>query len=565
MNVTLILNISRTLFYSNHYKENSSIMKKTYRKTLLVILFLFLLNHPKGFSQKANLILFNGKIFTSDTTRLYVSAIAINGNKILATGSNEFIVKYATPKTKRIDLKGKTVVPGFNDAHDHLGWLIPTGKSFITPFSVPGLSKNAVIDSVSRLVKEASQGQWIYGTIGLTVFNDTTVRRRLLDSLSDRNPIMLLIEWGHGMILNSKALQAINVSNTAHDPLGGWYERKQGTNLITGVLYEGSQFQAWQALTISEPAKLIKALRAHAMEEIAFGITTVQNMSSALQGNAARLFFKKAQLPLKTRIVAMPGSTERGRSLKEWSSKDTILSSLTYVSGIKYVIDGTSLEQNALKTIPYKNREGWYGRLNYPVDTIKQILKEALNSKRQLMLHVVGDSATKLILQLMRELATPEIWRTKRVRIEHGVGITSATSNDVKDLGIIVVHTPKYGMRNPLQTWIKMGIPIAIGPDALINPFINIMMVTTQQTNTMENLNREQAVIAYTLGSAYAEFKEVSKGSLVPGKVADLAVLSQDIFTIPAEQLPETHSLLTIINGKIIYQEGEFIMMSKQK
>lgn len=330
-----------------------------------------------------------------------------------------------------------------------------------------------------------------------------------------------------------------------------------GTNYVTGALYEGTQFPVWQALTVSEPAHLLKALRSHAQEKIGFGITTVQNMSSTLQGNAASRFFKEANLPLKIRIIPMPGATVQGRSLAEWDHTNKLITPLTYVSGIKYIIDGTSLEQAALMTKPYTGKKGWYGKLNYPVDTIRQILKEALISNRQLMLHIVGDSATKVVLQLMKRMASPEIWKTKRVRIEHGVGITAAMANDVKDLGIIIVHTPQYGMRSPIRTWLQMGIPVAIGPDALINPFLNIMFVTAQQTKPTENISREQAVIAYTKGSAYAEFTDSYKGTLAPGKVADLAVLSQDIFTVPVAQIPATRSVLTIINGKVVYRQEE--------
>ena len=309
------------------------------------------------------------------------------------------------------------------------------------------------------------------------------------------------------MILNSKALKEVGISDTPADPLSGWYERRVGTKYITGVLYEGTQFPVWQAMTISAPANLIKALRAHAAEELKFGITTVQNMSGKMQGKAARRFFAEANLPVRTRIIAMPGATEKGRSLDEWNYNNTQIAPYTYVSGIKYIIDGTSLEQTSLRTKPYKNRNDWYGRLDFPVDTIKQILKEALNSDRQLMMHIAGDSATNIVLGLMKKMASNDQWKKKRVRIEHGTGVqTERASKDVRDMGIIIVHTPQYGMASPLHTWLAMGIPLAIGPDAEINPFNNIMIMTTRQTDPKENLTREQAVIEYTKGSAYAEF-----------------------------------------------------------
>ncbi len=519
--------------------------------------FLLILMQVYVFAQSADIILTNGKIFTSDTANLYVLALAIKGNKILSVGSNASIEKLATSKTKKINLNGKTVVPGFNDAHDHLAWLIPGGQSFFTEFSVPGITKEAMLDSLSRLVKKAAPHQWIQGTIGLNVFNDTSIRRRLLDSISPNNPLVLQIMWGHGQLLNSKALKEVNISDTAPDPLSGWYERKPGTKFLTGALYEGAQFPVWQAITVSESANTIKALKEHANEELAFGITTVQNMSSTLQGNAAQHFFAKADLPVRTRIIPMPGSTELGRDLGEWNNVQSHITPLTYVSGIKYVIDGTSLEQTALMTRPYPNKNHWYGTLDFPIDTVKQILKEALNSNRQLMMHVVGDSATKVVLSLMKQMASDYQWKEKRVRIEHGTGVlTDEVINEVNDMGIIIVHTPQYGMRSPLQKWLSTGIHVAIGPDDLINPYLNILMMTTQQVHPTENLTTEQAVIAYTRGSAYAEFAEKTKGTLKKGMLADLAVLSQDIFTIPPQQLPSTRSIMTIIDGKIKYEKA---------
>jgi predicted amidohydrolase YtcJ len=517
-----------------------------YKIPALILVFFF--KQVSCIAQMADIIFTNGKIFTSDPSRLYVQAVAIKGNKIVSVGSNASIEKFAS------------IVPGFNDAHDHLGCFIPVGQSFFTQFSVPGPSKEAVVDSLVRLVKKAAPNQWIQGTIGVTIFNDTSIRRRLLDSIAPNNPVALQIMWGHGMILNSKALKTVGISDTAADPLAGWYERTAGTKQVTGVLYEGAQFPVWQAIPVSERANTIKALRAHAAEEVGLGITTVQNMSNSLQGNAARQFFAEADLPVRTRIIAMPGSTDKGRSLEELINTNTRLSPYTYASGIKYVIDGTPLEQNALMTKPYPNRSDWYGRLNFPIDTIKRILKEALTGDRQLMMHVVGDSATKVVLKLMKQMAGDNQWKEKRVRIEHGTGIlTDDVIKEVNDMGIIIVHTPQYGMGSPLHKWLSTGIHIAVGPDALINPCLNILMMTTQQANPIENLTREQAVIAYTHEAAYAEFAEKEKGTLAKGMLADLTVLSQDIFTIPAQQLPATVSVMTVIDGKIVYQSSQRI------
>jgi predicted amidohydrolase YtcJ len=207
-----------------------SIMKAKYVLTFFSFVTICFIYHGQVLAQKADMVLTNGKIFTSDTTRLHVQAIAIKGNKIIAIGTNEAVNKLALAKTNRIDLKGKTVVPVFNDAHDHLAWLIASGKFFYSAFSVPGLSRKDVINSISRLVKLASPGQWVQGTIGLFIFNDPSVRRQLLDSLAPHNPLVLYVMWGHGMVINSAALKSVHIPDTGPNPLAGWYERNPGTN-----------------------------------------------------------------------------------------------------------------------------------------------------------------------------------------------------------------------------------------------------------------------------------------------------------------------------------------------
>ena len=165
-------------------------------------LFLSLFQQTEAIAQGPDLILTNGKIFTSDDKQLYVQALAIRGNKILATGSNAAIENLVSSKTKKIDLKGKTVVPGFNDAHDHPGWDAPIGKYYTyTEMNSNGLSKAAVLDSIGRLVKEAMPGEWIHGLIGIAVFLDTSMRGAL-DSIAPNNPVALQIWWGHGQVFH---------------------------------------------------------------------------------------------------------------------------------------------------------------------------------------------------------------------------------------------------------------------------------------------------------------------------------------------------------------------------
>jgi predicted amidohydrolase YtcJ len=156
----------------------------------------------------------------------------------------------------------------------------------------------------------------------------------------------------------------------------------------------------------------------------------------------------------------------------------------------------------------------------------------------------------------MKSTGTYKQWILRRVRIEHNAAYSTdmgSQINEIKNLGLLMMHTPMYARQSPLRSLIKKGIKVGIAPDGLTNPFLNIMIVTSQQSNPAENITREEAIIAHTKNNAYAEFAESSKGTLTKGKFADLTVLSQNIFTVPTVALPETRSLLTMVGGKVIY------------
>jgi predicted amidohydrolase YtcJ len=154
----------------------------------------------------------------------------------------------------------------------------------------------------------------------------------------------------------------------------------------------------------------------------------------------------------------------------------------------------------------------------------------------------------------MSELAPDSVWRNRRVRIEHANFLKPDQYERVKQLGIVIVTNPThYEKVDPLRSLLEYGIPVAIGSDGPMNPFLNVMLAVTHGENPTEAITREQAVVAYTKGSAYAEFAEHDKGVLAADMLADLAVLSKDIFTIPVEELPSVESILTMVGGKVVY------------
>jgi predicted amidohydrolase YtcJ len=200
---------------------------------------------------------------------------------------------------------------------------------------------------------------------------------------------------------------------------------------------------------------------------------------------------------------------------------------------------------------------------------MEDMLRESLRRDDQLMVHIAGDRATETFLAAMEATGGREIWAKRRVRIEHGDGVLPDLVARARDLGVVVVQNPihftlgdmfvsRFGVDRanqlqPFRSLIDAGIPMAIGSDGPPNPYLNIMLASTYGRHPAEAISREQAVVAYTLTSAFAEFAEKDKGSLEPGKLADLAVLSQDIFKVAADDLPKTESVLTMVGGKIVY------------
>ena len=168
----------------------------------LLLMFVPLFHFQQTSAQKADIILTNGKIFTSDTNKLYVQALAIKGNKILATGNNATIEKLATSKTKKINLEGKIVVPGFNDQHDHESGgvdVIPLKYDYHDFDNWEGLSKKEVLDSIAKLLPQAKLGEWLGGFIGFGILGDTSMRRSL-DSIAPNNPVLLTVFWGMALL-----------------------------------------------------------------------------------------------------------------------------------------------------------------------------------------------------------------------------------------------------------------------------------------------------------------------------------------------------------------------------
>jgi predicted amidohydrolase YtcJ len=507
------------------------------------------------------MVLLNGKFFTADPARPTAEALAIRGERIVAVGTVAEVSKLAGPKTRRLDLQGRVVTPGFNDAHNHFD-PIPAGVRLVFTSMEPTWPETT--EAIRAATQKAPAGTWIFGTVGHTVVLDPQVTRAALDALAPNHPVLLGAFYGHGHIVNSKALPLLQLDPEQPDPLGGKFERVAGTRQLNGRMHE---YAEWRPnLLLAEQVAdttAIRALRALSAEATGYGITSIQLFSTMPIARFVRLL-TQAQLPVRVHARPYPLTTHQGRettALRQLSQLKT--GPRVQVSGLKWVLDGTPYERGAALRTDYRDQPGWKGELNFTEAEVAKMVQEGLDWKQPMLFHCAGDRAAEVVLNAL-DANKKVSWPAQRVRIEHGDGVINDLVPRAKRLGVVVVQNPTHfseplfqarwgNQMQPLRSLLAAGIPVAIGSDGPMNPFLNIMFAVINPANPAEAITSQQAVQAYTAGSAYAEFAEKDKGTLSVGQLADLAVLSQDIFAVPPPELPKTTSVLTIIGGKIVH------------
>jgi predicted amidohydrolase YtcJ len=246
----------------------------------------------------------------------------------------------------------------------------------------------------------------------------------------------------------------------------------------------------------------------------------------------------------------------------------TTQSPLITISGTKWILDGTPIERGMLLSADYADKPGAKGFRNFPDADLREFLRRALAAHEQPMLHAVGDGAIGGLLDAL-EGTGGDAWKPLRPRIEHGDMLQAQDFARAARMGVTIVQNPAHFMipevftarigpqrtarTTQVKNMIEAGVAFAIGSDGPMNPFLNIMFATINANNPSQALTVEQALRAYTSGSAAAEFAERDKGMLKGGMLADMALLSQDIFKIPPPELPRTVSVLTIVNGKVVH------------
>jgi predicted amidohydrolase YtcJ len=515
------------------------------------------------------LVLVNAKVFTPDPALPYAQAVAIEDGRILTVGSNEKVRALIGPKTRVIDVGGRLVTPGLIEAHVHLANELPTPPLAMPNLPFPGPTGEQALAAVEQAAK--TRTDWICAHVGVLVARDQRNWRKALDLVAPNTPVYFKGFWGHTTIINSEGLRRLGIAESITDPLGGWWGRDDNGRL------DGRAYEAAETITArirpSTPEYLATAFGAAQQRYARWGVTSIHLMNNDKSPRVTLAGLALAKPVQKWTIYSWGAfETPAERIPDAWTVIDAAAKQApakVRVEGPKWMLDGTPIEQNSLQRNAYGTRPGWHGRSNFTDAQLREILKLALERPSQLALHVVGDAETDRMLKMMEELAPASAWRAKRVRIEHGDGIQPDNTGKVAQFGFVVIQNPTHlSVPIPgeslatehmlLKSFMAAGIPLALGSDGgpkEQNPFLNLMLATMHASEPTEALSREAALMAYTAGGAYAEGQDQRKGRIAPGFAADIAVLSQDVLTIPPPQLPATTSLLTLVDGEVIFED----------
>ena len=337
-------------------------MKKLATKALIVVVCVVCAcSHAPAQEAKPDTVLLNGKIFTGAASRPYVQAVAILGDRIMATGDMKTIQAMVGPKTNAIDLHGATAIPGINDAHHHFQ-LGPPEVDVDLHAMNPSWAQ--VKDGIVAAIAKNPPGSLISVSIGFRVFGDPSIDRDALDQIAPNNPVSLGTFTGHGMILNTAGLRFYNISQNQPDPLGGRFER-DAKGRLTGTLREYAIMNIERAAADRVPeSAAIAQLRQQLDEEAKYGVTSIQELSFSMAPSRAVSLLAAIPTQIRIRVVRMPGTTAAGRDIDEGKGVPAHPASLITVSGSKWLADGVGVEGT------FTPRGEWKLPANPPFDSL---------------------------------------------------------------------------------------------------------------------------------------------------------------------------------------------------
>ena len=511
-----------------------------------------------------NLIISNAVIHTMDRDQPTAEAVAILGNRIVAIGASADILKLASPTTRVIDAKKRLVLPGFNDAHTH--------------FLMGGFQLSRVNLRDADSPKEfAARIRWPEAKLPT---------KELIDSISPDIPVFVnRLDW-HMAIANSLVLQLAGVTRDTPDPPGGVIVRDSKTGEPTGILKDAAQSFVWNVMPPSTFDEKLIAAQAATTYAASLGVTSVQDVLAGSDVGVYQTLLDQGEL--KTRIYAVTPIPAWER-LAATGVRANFGSGMLRVGGLKGFADGSLGSTTALFFEPYEDEpetSGITGDEMVPEGAMLDRVRGADKAGLQTIIHAIGDRANDLILTLFEQVAAENGDRDRRFRIEHAQHLRPQDIKRFAASEIIASMQPYHAIDDgrwaerrigkerakgtyAFRSLLDSGATLAFGTDWTVgplNPLRTIYAAVTRRTLDGKNpdgwipeqkISVEEAVRAYTVGSAYAEFQESVKGTISVGKLADVVVLSGDIFRIDPNEIENVKVVTTIVDGRVVYEERE--------
>jgi len=536
----------------------------------------------KIFNQKADLVLLGGKIITIDKDFTVAQAVAAKNGIIIAVGTDQELRDWIGVETRVLNLKGKTVVPGFIDSHIH-ALIYGMDLLKINCGTPPNNSLFDILDRVKKAAHTTPPGKWIMCSEykHLLLKEKRLINRWDLDQVAQKNPVLL--PTLHALSLNGCALEIAGITRETPDPPGGRIEKDPNTGEPTGVVFETAVKPVLALIPTPHHTDYSRMLGIVSQELLKEGITSIHEAGGVEDIENAALFRAYQDLlktgPLRVRAYVMMTihSYKDLQEIKNFGFYTGFGNEWLRIGPIKTFIDGTFVSRNVAINPP--SVDDSLGILVWQKEELVEVVKELHQLGWQICGHALGDRGIGLLLDAY-EAALNNFSRTNhRHRIEHS-GITlPAIQNRYRKLGVMVAAQPNllhffgsnfhfYGPERmrwiyPFRSLLGQGIVVSGGSDCRATPFAPThgiwSAVTRIERNSgkvlvpEERISVKEALKMFTINGAYASFEEDVKGSIEPGKYADMVVLDQDPLNIEVDQLKEMRVLFTILGGNVVY------------
>jgi predicted amidohydrolase YtcJ len=524
------------------------------------------------------LILKNARIYTQNPKQPFVRALATRGERIVSVGSNEEVASASDDDPQIIDLQGETVLPGFIDCHLHFLW---GGLSLLRPSFRSVKSAGQMARKISEAAPDLSPGEWLIGEDWDPNAGDDECAPSLatIDRITPHTPVFIRQMDGHSALVNTVALNRAGIGKGTPDPPGGEIGRHPRTGELTGHVRDAAMDLVYQHVPPAGEGQREKAIRRASAEALRLGVTSVHDMGSIEDAALYQRMLERGEI--RTRItVYCPVAELEDRT----ESVEALLQSPRWIrlGGFKAFVDGSLGSRTALLSEPYLDRPetcGIYDGSAIPLDRFEDRLRQADRTGFQLAVHAIGDRAVHELLDIFYRLAERNPPRDRRFRVEHAQHLLPDDFHRFARLGVIASVQPYHladdgrwaekalGRKRcryayAFRSFLDAGVCVAFGSDwpvAPLNPLAAVRAAVTRRTSDGKNpggwfpeqrIGVVDAVKAFTTDAAYAEFAEHEKGSLEPGKLADLVVLSHDIMTDPAA-LSDAKVEMTMVGGRM--------------